>query len=102
MTVSIKFDSSQNYQLEAIDAVTSLFEGWTDFKWQPETDGLLADELVSSQFFANRMGVSEDELAANIRKVQSRERFNSEVLLVPVVPETLRMPPGDIRNVNDF
>lgn len=102
MTVSIKFDSSQNYQLEAIDAVTSLFEGWTDFEWQPETDGLLPDELVSSQFFANRMGISEEQLEANIRKVQSRERFNSEVLLVPVVPETLRMPPGEIRNVKDF
>jgi type III restriction enzyme len=102
MTVSIKFDSSQNYQLEAIDSVTSLFEGWTDFEWQPETDGLLPDELVSSQFFANRMGVSEEQLDANIRKVQARERFNSEVLLVPVVPETLRMPPGEIRNVRDF
>lgn len=102
MTVSIKFDSSQDYQLEAIDAVTSLFEGWTDFEWQPQTDGLLPDELVSSQFFANRMGVSEEQLETNIRKIQARERFNSEVLLVPVVPETLRMPPGEIKNVRDF
>lgn len=102
MTVSIKFESSQDYQLEAINAVTSLFEGWSKLNWDPLTDGLSSDELIQSHLFANRMGISEEDLEANIRKVQSLERFNSEVLLVPIIPEELRLPPGKIENLNDF
>ena len=102
MSVSIKFESSQDYQLEAINAVTSLFEGWSKLNWDPLTDGLSSDELIQSHLFANRMGISEEDLEANIRKVQSLERFNSEVLLVPVIPEELRLPPGKIENLNDF
>jgi type III restriction enzyme len=102
MTVSIKFESSQDYQLEAINAVTSLFEGWSKLNWDPLTDGLSSDELIQSHLFANRMGISEEDLEANIRKVQSLERFNAEVLLVPVIPEELRLPPGKIENLNDF
>lgn len=102
MTVSIKFESSQDYQLEAINAVTSLFEGWSRPNWDPLTDGLSSDELIQSHLFANRMGISEEDLEANIRKVQSLQRFNSEVLLVPVIPEELRLPPGKIKDLNDF
>lgn len=102
MTVSIKFDSSQNYQLEAIDAVTSLFEGWSGVDWDPKADGLLDNELVSSHLFANHLGITQEGLEANIRKIQARERFNSEVLQVPVIPESMRMPPGKIENVNAF
>lgn len=102
MTVSIKFESSQNYQLEAIDSVTSLFEGWSSVNWDVEKEGLSGDELIQSHLFANRLGIGEEDLELNIRKVQAKERFNSQVLLTPIVPETLRMPPGKIRNVNDF
>ena len=102
MSVSIKFESSQDYQLEAISAVTSLFEGWSKLNWDPLKDGLSSDELIQSHLFANRMGISEEDLEANIRKVQSLERFNSEVLLVPIIPEELRLPPGKIENLNDF
>jgi type III restriction enzyme len=102
MSVSIKFDSSQDYQLEAIDAVTSLFEGWSDLNWEPSIDGLSGDEIIQSHLFANRMGLSQEDLEANIRKVQSQERFNSEMLRVPVIPEELRLPEGDIKNLKDF
>jgi type III restriction enzyme len=102
MSVSIKFDSSQDYQLDAIDSVINLFEGWSKLNWDPLTEGLASDELIQSHLFANRMGISEEDLEANIRKVQSKERFNSEVLLVPIIPEELRLPPGKIENLNDF
>jgi type III restriction enzyme len=102
MAVSIKFESSQEYQLEAINAVTGLFEGWSKQIWDPITEGLSSDELVQSHLFANRIGISEEELDANIRKIQAQERFNSEALLVPIIPEELRLPPGDIINMRDF
>jgi type III restriction enzyme len=102
LSVSIKFDASQDYQLEAIDAVTSLFEGWSALNWEPSIEGLSGDELIQSHLFANRMGLSPEDLESNIRKVQSQERFNSEMLRVPVIPKELRLPEGEIKNINDF
>ena len=103
MQVSIKFDAGQGYQLEAISATTSLFAGWnTALDNGPSQK--LGDEnaLFAESVYPNVFGISEEEVLANIRIVQSRTRFTADLLKKPVIPEDSRLPEGFAGPVKDF
>lgn len=89
MTVQIKFEAGQDYQLEAIDSVCALFQGWNRaLQLDGSAAGELhdADALFSESVFSNSWGITEGELLTNARIVQGRTRISDVGERVPVVP----------------
>jgi type III restriction enzyme len=105
MTVKIKFESGQDFQLEAIEAVCSLFEGWTSGVSQTDLaensfDG--STTLFSESICSNVWGITDDELLHNARRVQEKTRFNEVGESVPIVPEAQRLDPNLNEPLRDF
>src|SRR5260370_19110822 len=63
--MEFKFESSEEYQLAAIEAVTALFEGQGYIRSQ-----LVIPKGASFQVIANRFDLTEDMILANLAKVQ--------------------------------
>jgi type III restriction enzyme len=102
MTVSIKFDGGQDYQLEAIDSVISLFQGWNSFEAERLPEGFERDTIFVETLFSNQFGVSDERLLENIKLVQSRQRFDYEAKQVPIVPAESRWPDGSTTSPRNF
>lgn len=95
MTVQIKFEAGQDYQLEAIDSVTSLLNGWNVNLAQSaaalasaEDNGLFA---LSHTVFGNEWGIDDADLLANAKQVQSRTRVNDVGERIDIVPLESRL-----------
>ena len=98
MTVQIKFESNQDYQAEAIEAVTGLFAGL-----QPRSLGQLvgaSHQLVDDQnslfqdlVFANMIPGSiefAEMVQANVRRIQDRKRNIGGDSYLPIVPQEVQ------------
>lgn len=70
--MKFQFDAQQQYQLDAIRAVTELFTGQPAgagvFEWQPDAFG---GELLDRLGVANALALSEGRLLENLRTVQA-------------------------------
>src|SRR5674476_764654 len=69
--MKIHFDSKQEFQLEAVKAITDIFEGQplstSDFEFAINQTG----ELLTENGFGNKLRFSQlDQLTANIQQVQ--------------------------------
>lgn len=104
MSVSIKFDSGQSFQLEAIDAVVSLFSGWNSLLTSNSAVVLQenADELFVEKVFGNALGLEREAILDNVRKIQKRTRMNEVGELARVVPESMSLPEHFQGNLEDF
>lgn len=104
MTVSIKFDSGQGFQLEAIDSVVSLFSGWNSEISDAEQFLLEGnpDELFVEKAFGNSWGLAAESLLSNVRKIQSRKRMNLVGESSRIVPESMALPADFDGNLEDF
>ena len=93
MTVQIKFESGQDFQLEAIDAVCSLFEGWNLNTLGAIPDQVLneGDALFSETVVENRWGLTDSDLLSNARAVQARTRMSETGERIPIIPESQRL-----------
>jgi len=96
--MQLKFDANQPYQLDAIHAVTDLFDG------QPRIETELHFSSEAGQFttFAavpNRLDLSPSDLLHNLNEVQRRNGITPDDLLKPLEagPETL----AQFGNAND-
>lgn len=71
--VRIKFDSNQDFQLAAMNAVLDTFEGQPlaqgAFEWQPDIWG---GELLNELGVGNALSLTDEMLFVNVRKVQER------------------------------
>src|SRR5205814_5177766 len=71
--VRIKFDSNQDFQLSAINAVVDVFDGQPlaqgAFEWQPDIWG---GELLNELGVGNALNLSDERLLTNVRKVQEQ------------------------------
>jgi type III restriction enzyme len=90
MSLEIKFDGNQKFQLEAISAVVDLFEGGNRAVQESETYfdekfGVLTQSLISNNF-----EISRSTLISNLEKIQSRVRVDKSGNFNPVIPENLR------------
>jgi type III restriction enzyme len=79
MPMEFRFDSTQEYQLAAIDAVTGLFEGQTYIR-----NELVIPEGGSFAVVANRLDLSEGELLGNLRKVQANQGVAQDAALAQI------------------
>lgn len=97
MAIEIKFESNQDYQTEAIESVTGLFQGVDQgslgsmigaSQQVVEEGDVLFQDLVYANYIPGSIEFAE-LVQANIRNVQSRKRnsFNDE--FVPIVPESI-------------
>jgi type III restriction enzyme len=64
--MEFRFDGTQEYQLNAISAVVSLFEGQNHIR-----NELVISDSGSFAVVANRLDLTEDDLLNNLRKVQA-------------------------------
>ncbi|PKV75887.1 type III restriction-modification system endonuclease [Pontibacter ramchanderi] len=73
--MKIKFEDKLDYQQEAIAAITHIFEGQeicrTNFSITPQTTGQ-ANLYQSELGIGNKLSLLEDELLANVQKIQIR------------------------------
>lgn len=79
--LQLKFDSSQQYQLEAVESVISLFEGQPlvssgyDF---PNVDNYHSSLLFSEFGIANSLGIDTSVLLQNLSKIQYKHGFSPD------------------------
>src|SRR3990172_8235872 len=70
--MKLHFDSNQEYQIEAIRAVTDLFEGQSlsggDFEFSLTEAGV----LLSEKGVGNRLTLTEEQIWENVKRVQQR------------------------------
>ena len=75
--MKLHFDSNQEYQIEAIRAVTDIFEG------QPLSSGDFAfsltetGALLSENGLGNRLTLTEEQIWENVRRIQQRNAINT-------------------------
>jgi type III restriction enzyme len=76
--MELKFDANQDYQLQAIEAITDLFTG------QPRIEADLQFSLGHSSFaaVANRLDLGEAELLDNLHAVQERNNITPDPELI--------------------
>ena len=75
--MKLHFDSNQEYQIEAIRAVTDIFEGQPlsggDFEFSlTETGSLLSENGVG-----NRLTLTEEQIWENVKSIQQRNEIKS-------------------------
>lgn len=80
--MQFKFDSSQEFQLQAIEAIAGLFEG------QPRIEGELRLSLGAGfAAVANRLDLDEADLVRNLRQVQQANRLPQDDALQVIEAE---------------
>lgn len=105
MSVQIKFDSDQDFQLEAIEATCSLFEGWSSQKESQGEGTATFDDgtsLFRETFGVNPWGIDESDLEANVRSLQTRTRVNEVGERIPIVPFQQRLGTDFSGELRDF
>jgi type III restriction enzyme len=87
--VEIKFESGQKYQMEAIEAVTDIFSGSNLIGSGALTHQSGIDDpytLFTENIVSNSIEITDEEIVANVLKIQSRTRtntFGSDTRVVP-------------------
>ena len=75
--MKLHFDSNQEYQIEAIRAVTDIFEGQPlsggDFEFSLTATGA----LLSENGVGNRMTLTEEQIWENVKRIQQRNGINT-------------------------
>ncbi len=81
--MKLKFDSSLDYQLEAMNSVTNLFEGLTRVDTGFHIDfGRTDDEMFNELGTENKLPLSPDQLLKNLQAVQARNCIPKSRMLV--------------------
>ncbi|MFH0892782.1 MAG: DEAD/DEAH box helicase family protein [Candidatus Falkowbacteria bacterium] len=79
--MKIKFDSNQQFQIDAVNAVVDIFEGLPlksgnfEVNLASEYEGLLENVERSELGFGNNLTLSEEELLKNIHNIQNRNKI---------------------------
>jgi type III restriction enzyme len=104
MTVEIRYESGQDYQLEAIDSVISLLAGWSSSSESHHENNKLddSDALFNESVCPNAWGITDEDLHANALKVQTRTRINDVGELIGIIPESSKLTAADGFTLRDF
>jgi len=77
--MKLHFDSNQEYQLDAIKAITDIFEGQPlsggDFEFLVSSTGA----LLSENGLGNRLTLSEEQILENVKSIQQRNEIKDKV-----------------------
>ena len=76
--MKLHFDPNQPYQIDAVRAVTGIFEGQelkdTDFEFSVHTAG----SIFSEEGFGNKLTIDEEQVLKNVRVIQQRNGIETE------------------------
>jgi type III restriction enzyme len=93
MPVSIKFESNQDYQTEAIESVLDLFIGWEssdsgndDSEFSDDSDAIFAQTITR-----NPWGMNSALLRSNAEAIQGRTRLNNVGEVMQIIPHEYRL-----------
>lgn len=93
MTVEVKFDSGQQYQLDAINAVLEVFNG-NEGQGRSEVVDLVLDDgtldALDRVVIGNQLVLSSEQLRRNLRSVQDKLVPTEDGGEIPAIPEDLR------------
>lgn len=99
MSVQIKFDANQQYQLDAINSVVDLFAGQEElsqgFTISTDLDGDRGQALFDQVVFANSLSIEHATLETNLRRVQDRAVLQAEGSELPAIAVDLRSELAD-------
>ncbi|MBW6460474.1 MAG: DEAD/DEAH box helicase family protein [Bacteroidales bacterium] len=77
--MKLHFDSNQEYQIDAIKAITDIFEGQAlqggDFEFSVSTPGA----LLSENGLGNRLTLPEEQILSNVKSIQGRNEIKEVV-----------------------
>lgn len=94
MTIEIKFEANQQYQLEAVDSVVDLLAGQEGLSQGFATMSDLGGEggyaLFDDVVFGNSLELGDATLEANLRRVQDRPVLQRDGSESPAIPVELR------------
>ncbi|PIP70589.1 MAG: DEAD/DEAH box helicase, partial [Nitrospirae bacterium CG22_combo_CG10-13_8_21_14_all_44_11] len=76
--MKLHFDSNQEYQIEAIRAVTDIFEGQLLSGGDFEFFLTEAGALLSENGVGNRLTLTEDQIWENVKSIQQRHEIKTE------------------------
>jgi type III restriction enzyme len=113
MTIDLKFDANQQYQLDAIESVVELFAGQEATESEATfpgttTDGSLPGLVIEGELdfnqsvFGNSLSLSPETLLANLRRVQDRPVPRDDGSVGPSIPEDARRAVVDGEAPLDF
>lgn len=92
--MKLHFDSNQEYQLDAINAITDLFEGQPlntgDFEFSLKASGA----LLSENGFGNNLQLSEDQIFENVKAIQKRNEIKKPASELNGMNFTVEMETG--------
>lgn len=77
--MEFKFDATQEYQLQAIDATVGLFEGQPYVRSQ-----LVGPKGASFQVIANRLDLNDAAILANLNRIQKEQEIAPDADLQPI------------------
>lgn len=89
--MEFKFDPNQGFQVDAIEAITDLFDGQTRVQGGMQCRGGQAGTLWA---VANRLDLGESEILHNLRQVQRRNSIRPDKGL-ECIEEKIRTPDGE-------
>lgn len=105
MSVEIKFDGGQRYQLDAIDAVLEVFNGNEESGLSEVVDLMLEDgtlDALDRVVIGNELVLSSEQLRRNLRAIQDKPVPTEDGGEVPAIPEDLRQNWIDGETVPDL
>ena len=92
--MKLHFDSKQEYQLDAIKAITDIFEGQPlnagDFEFSIQQKGALHTE----NGFGNQLSLTEDQVWENVKTIQAQNEIISEVVSLHGMNFSIEMETG--------
>ncbi|MDP2208748.1 MAG: DEAD/DEAH box helicase family protein [Bacteroidota bacterium] len=92
--MKLHFDSKQEFQIEAVKAITDIFEGQQlssgDFEFSVNTTGV----LLSENGFGNNLTLTQEQILENVKSIQQRNEIKEPVTELQGLNFTVEMETG--------
>lgn len=99
--MKLHFDSKQEFQIEAIKAITGIFEGQplsiSDFEFSIQQPG----SYLTENGFGNKLALTDDQILENVKSIQKQNSLTVDNELKYMKPE-LTSPNGERPGVRSF
>lgn len=92
--MKLHFDSNQEYQLEAIRAITNIFEGQALSSGDFEFSVSPAGTLITVNGIGNHLGLSDEQILENVKIIQQRNEIKDKIVELQGMNFSVEMETG--------